>query len=102
MDCKEISAAAFSLNIRKHRQDKRIEVFVASMADINKALAVKAKIDLRTKLPKQYWEFLELFDEDQVEKLPPSRGKQVDHKIELVQSEGKTPEVFWGAFYNMF
>ncbi|EAA59061.1 hypothetical protein AN3500.2 [Aspergillus nidulans FGSC A4] len=71
------------------------------LADIQKALAPKRHIDPRTKLPRQYWKYLRLFEQDKAEELPPHRGDGIDHKIELVQEEsGKDPEVPWGPLYN--
>jgi hypothetical protein len=39
----------------------KVKVFAASLANINKALARKAKIDPCTKLLKHYYEFLDVF-----------------------------------------
>ena len=101
LDCVQISAAGFHTHIRRRRKDPRIEVFAASMADITKALAVKQKVDPRTRLPKQYWEFLDLFDSKESDKLPPIRGQGIDHKIELIEENGKKPTVPWGPLYSM-
>ena len=51
------------------------------MADIEKALTVKKITDPRTKLPSYFHEFLSVFDRTEVDKLPPKRGKGVDHEI---------------------
>ena len=93
LDCVQISAAGFHTYIRRQRKDPTIEIFAASIADINKALAVKAKIDPRTKLLKQYWKFLNLFDTKEAEKLPPARGCRVDYAIDLVEENRKQPTV---------
>ncbi|CBF80845.1 hypothetical protein AN5095.2 [Aspergillus nidulans FGSC A4] len=85
---------------RCHGQD--IEIFAVSLADIQKALAPKRHIDPCTKLPRQYWKYLRLFEQDKAEELPPHRGDGIDHKIELIWEEsGKDPEVPWGPLYNM-
>ena len=101
MDHALVSAAAFSLLSRHRKKGKRVEVFAASLADIDKALAVKTYIDPRTKLPKHFHQYLDVFDQSKAEQLPPVRGKGVDHSIELVPENGKTPEVPWGPLYNM-
>ena len=53
------------------------------MADIEKALTVKRLTDPRTKLPRHFYEFLDVFNRTEADKLPPLRGKGVDHSIEL-------------------
>src|SRR5271156_4494328 len=100
INCSIISAAAFTTLARK-RKEKKTEVFAASMADIEKALRVKPITDPRTKLPSQYHEFLDVFDRTQADKLPPLRGKGIDHQIELEKTNGETPTVPWGPLYNM-
>ena len=96
-----MSAAAFSLLSKKRKNGYGPKiVFAASMADINKALAKKTYTDPRFRLPKQYHEFLNVFDRKEADKLPPVRGYQ-DHKIDLETINGKTAEVPWGPLYNM-
>lgn len=96
-----VSAAAFSLLVHRQKKQKNIQVFSASMADIEKALTVKKITDPRTKLPSYFHEFLSVFDRTEADKLPPKRGKGVDHEIQLLQENGKAPEVPWGPLYNM-
>ena len=71
------------------------------MADIDKVLNVKPKIKFKTIVPEQYWGYLNVFDEDETNQLPPTRGKKIDHEIELLEEEGKKPTVPWGPLYNM-
>ncbi len=97
LDLAQVSAAAFILNTK----GRRTEVFSATMADIEKALAVKKETDPRTKLPPHYFEFLKVFDRAEAEKLPPLRGPGVDHAIELEKVDGKEPAVPWGPLYSM-
>jgi transposase InsO family protein len=99
-NCSVISAAAFTTLVRK-RKKKKTEVFAASMADIEKALRPKSFTDPRTKLPVQYHEFLDVFDRAQADELPPTRGKGIDHQIELEKTNGETPTVPWGPLYSM-
>ena len=89
------------INVRRRRKDQRVEVFAASLADIEKTLRPKSITDPRTKLPKHYSEFLDVFDRTEADKLPPLRGPGIDHHIELQKAEGKTPEVPWGPLYKM-
>ena len=98
---KLISAHAFCMLARRRDKTNR-QVFAASMADINKALADKKPLDVLSRLPN--WvdrRFLNLFDRAEADKLPPHRPG-IDHKIELEKDvNGKTPEAPWGPLYNM-
>jgi len=100
----EISAVAMHKHIRdSQRKPGSVEIFAASMADIQKALAPKAKLtleEIRERLPPQYRHQLAVFDPNQAAKLPPHRPG-VDHGIELIKQNGKEPEVPWGPLYNM-
>jgi transposase InsO family protein len=96
-----ISAAGFSSLVRRRDQQPGIQIFAASMADIEKALTVRKPSDPRTKLPTHYHEFLDVFDRTEAEKLPPKRGKGVDHQIKLQPANGVEPEVPWGPLYSM-
>jgi hypothetical protein len=100
LNCSIVSAAAFMTTVRRCQRLKKSQVFSASLADINKALAVKTRTDPAKVLPKQYSDFLQLFDYTEAEKLPPHRG-EADHHIELEKVDGKEPEVPWGRMYNM-
>ena len=72
------------------------------MKDIEKALQVKTYSDPREKLPRHYHHWLDVFDRKKADALPPHRGPQIDHQIELVPDErGRTPEPPWGPLYNM-
>ena len=93
-----VSAAAFSLLAHRRKKQKNIQVFAASMADIEKALSVKKITDPRTKLPSHFHEFLDVFDRTEADKLPPLRGKGIDHGIELLQENSEVP---WGPLYSM-
>ena len=96
----QVSATSYEY-LRTKSKKGSIEVFAASMADINKALRPKVRTDPRDKLPIKYHEFLDVFDYKEAEKLPPLRGRGVDHAIELETKEGKEAEVPWGPLYNM-
>ena len=71
------------------------QVFVASMKDIEKALAPKEEIDVMSKLPSEYHEFASLFSREEADKLPPHRP--YDHKIPL--KPGVEPP--FGPLYSM-
>ncbi len=57
-------------------------------------------MDPREKLPLEYYEFLDVFNHDEADTLPPHRPG-VDHHIELQKENGKDPEVPWGPLYSM-
>jgi hypothetical protein len=89
LDLVEVSAAAIGLWKRKKEKGANVEIFAASMQDIEKALRPKVYSDPRSKLPEHYHEYLDVFDRDRADQLPPSRGPQIDHRIELVDRDEK-------------
>ena len=66
------------------------------MAYIDKALKMKPKVNAKTIIPEQYWDYLDVFDEEEANKLPPIRGFRINHQIELLEEEGKKSIVPWG------
>jgi hypothetical protein len=101
-----ISAAAFQLHIRQKRKDPStaIQVFAASLQDIEKALRPKEVLtpsQVKQKLPPHILPYYELFTSQKADQLPPLRGKGIDHAIELLKENGKTPEVPYGPLYSM-
>ncbi|KAL1954303.1 hypothetical protein VTO42DRAFT_1413 [Malbranchea cinnamomea] len=84
--------------VRRSKTDmEKVQVFAVSLADIDKALKPKSYTDSRTKLPKHYHQFLDVFDRKRAETLPPLRGEGVDHRIELTEDKAKVP---WGPLYQ--
>jgi hypothetical protein len=95
-----VSAAAWS--ITRRRGKGKAQVFAASMADINKALRVKTYTDPAKKLPRDLHKHLDVFSRQESDRLPPLRGRGIDHEIELIRDlNGKEPEVPWGPLYSM-
>jgi len=89
-------SAMFFTNLiqKKEKKQKKIEVFSASMTDIEKALTSQKKTDSRTILLDHYHKFLNVFDRTMTEKLPPLRREGTDHQIELKgvnEKESKVP-----------
>ncbi|KAB2111391.1 hypothetical protein AG0111_0g1936 [Alternaria gaisen] len=96
---RQVNAAAFSALIHRHRRaPNSVQIFAASIADIDKALQPKKRVDVRALLPEQYQEYYGLFDPKAAEKLPPHRGPGVDHSIELELKDSQPP---WGPLYSM-
>jgi len=88
-------SATFFTNLiqKKEEKQKKIEVFLTSMTDIEKALTSQKKTDLRTILSDHYHEFLDVFNHTMTEKLPPLRKEDTDHQIELEEMDKKEPKV---------
>jgi len=74
-------SATFFTNLvqKKEEKQKKIEVFLISMIDIEKALTSQKKTDLRTILSDHYHEFLNVFNHTMTKKLPLLRGEGTDH-----------------------
>jgi transposase InsO family protein len=96
----QISAVAYARSANTRQRKKGVEVFAASLADIEKALKAKSVTDPRAKLPECLHEFLPTFDRQRADQLPPFRPG-VDHKIELESKDGQKPEVPAGPLYGM-
>jgi len=74
-------SATFFTNLiqKKEEKQKKIEVFSASMIDIEKVLTSQKKTDSRTILSNHYHEFLNVFNHTMTEKLPFLREEGTDH-----------------------
>jgi len=88
-------SATFFTNLvqKKEEKQKKIEVFLISMTDIEKALTSQKKTDLRTILSDHYHEFLDVFNCMMTEKLPFLREEDTDHQIELEEMNEKELKV---------
>jgi hypothetical protein len=58
-------------------------VFLASIANIEKALRKKEMTDPRTRLLEHFYEFLDVANRTKADELPPLRGYKVNYRIEL-------------------
>jgi len=74
-------SAMFFMNLvqKKEEKQKKIEMFLISMIDIEKVLTSQKKTDLRTILFDHYHEFLNVFDHTMTEKLPPLRKEDTNY-----------------------
>lgn len=78
-----------------------IRIGKVTLADIEKALQTKKHINPRTRLPKQYWPWLAVFDAKQAEQLPHHRTG-VDHRIPLQKNDsGQELAPPYGPLYGM-
>lgn len=101
IDCIAVSAVSLNRLVGRKKTKGEVEVLAASMADIQKALTPRKKTDPRTKLPSHYHEFLDMFNANKAEKLPPVRGQGIDHAIKIEKKDGMEQRVPWGPLYNM-
>jgi len=88
-------SAMFFTNLiqKKEEKQKKIEMFLISMINIEKVLISQKKTDLRTIFSDHYHEFLNVFNCIMTEKLPPLRGEDTDHQIELKEMNEKESKV---------
>jgi hypothetical protein len=105
LEIREVGATEFQrlMNIarrKKQNPQEAVKIFAASLADINKALAPKPKVDVLSLVPERWRKHLALFDPKEASKLPPHRPG-IDHALELEEKDGKKPEAPWGPLYNM-
>jgi hypothetical protein len=71
-----------------------VQVFAASLRDIEKALALKKKVDVMSLLPKAHQHMAWIFDPETAAKMPHLRGPEIDHRIELEkEKDGKEKEL---------
>jgi len=88
-------SAMFFMNLvqKKEEKQKKIEVFLISMTDIEKALISQKKTNLRTILSDYYHEFLNVFNHTMTKKLSLLREEDTDHQIELEEMNEKELKV---------
>ena len=96
-----VNATTFKTIRDEAEVSSSVQVFAASMADIEKALKKKVPTDPREKLPEYLQEDYRVFLKEEADKLAPHRGPEIDHAIELVEKEGKTTTIPWGPLYSM-
>jgi len=88
-------SAMFFTNLiqKKEEKQKKIEMFLISITDIEKVLTSQKKTDLRTIFSDHYHKFLNVFDHTITEKLPLLREEGTDHQIELKEVNRKELKV---------
>lgn len=99
-----VSGSTYAALAQRAKKDKTIQIFSASLSDIQKALAVKPKLTMEeivSKLPPHFRHLAAAFDPQEGSKLPPFRPG-LDHEIPLEKDElGKDKLPPWGPLYNM-
>ncbi|KAI0995580.1 hypothetical protein K3495_g12599 [Podosphaera aphanis] len=95
-----LSAGVFLATIKraqKYANNKGVQLFCITLADIQKALAPAKKLDKSLeKLPKEYRDFIDIFKRDLIDRLPPHHPGH-DHKIRVEPKK----EIPWGPLYGM-
>ncbi|EED12558.1 hypothetical protein TSTA_005880 [Talaromyces stipitatus ATCC 10500] len=83
-----------AVGFARHTRRKEVEVCMTSLHEIDKRIDELKGPDspdhpeieeIRKQLPKQYWEYADVFQKSKSDELPPSRP--YDHKIELVKEQ---------------
>ncbi|KAL5592940.1 uncharacterized protein BROUX77_002577 [Berkeleyomyces rouxiae] len=100
-----VMASVFAAEIRHSKKKKEeIQVFAATIHDINKALEVKRRMtlgEITEQLPEELKHLGHVFLDDEKRDLPPNRPG-IDHAIKLTKdNNGKEKEVPWGPLYGM-
>ena len=87
--------ATFFSNLiqKKEEKQKKIEMFLTSMINIEKVLTSQKKTDSRTILSDHYHKFLNVFNCTMTEKLPLLREEGINHQIELKEMNEKELKV---------
>ncbi|KAF2188161.1 hypothetical protein K469DRAFT_566371, partial [Zopfia rhizophila CBS 207.26] len=70
-----------------------IRIFIVLLVDIQKALALKLKLDFRILFSKAYQKHLKLFLEKKVNKLLLLQGPRINYYIKLKKINRKDPEL---------
>jgi RNase H-like domain found in reverse transcriptase/Reverse transcriptase (RNA-dependent DNA polymerase)/Integrase zinc binding domain len=95
------SARRIMETVRGGQADRRMTVMKVTLADIEKALRVKEPIDPKTKLPEQYWPWLDVFSQKLADQLPQHRPG-IDHRIPLKKdAAGSEHPPPFGPLYSM-
>jgi hypothetical protein len=88
-----LNAAAYSTLIKRSKRDSSINLFAASLADIEKAFKKKSKSDPQEKQPDYLKPDYKIFLREEADKLAPHRGPTIDHKIKILMTDGKEAEI---------
>lgn len=103
----EISVTSFYYLVQRTKNCKHwVQVFAASLADIDKALRkldVKKPTDLKKILPAHYHEFLNVFDVKAADRISAHCESDIDMKIDLIDRDEKrnTANFSWDLLYSM-
>ena len=98
---KKVEASGITQVLDSVSDKKRLRIGKVTMDDIDKALRPKKVIDPKTKLPKRYWPWLDVFSQQLADTLPNHRPG-IDHKIPLQHDRNGVEEPPpYGPLYGM-
>ena len=101
LQVRRVSAQQYGRMCEDASNDHRLRIGRVSMADIEKALQPKEPVDPKTKLPKQYWPWLDVFSQRLADELSPNRPG-IDHRIQLkTDDNGNELPPPYGPLYGM-
>ena len=72
------------------------------LTDIDKIWNVKPKIKFKTIIPEQYWGYLNGFNENETNQLPPIRGKKNKSRNRVVGEKKEETDGPLGARYTIY
>lgn len=101
LNCTQIFSTKFYTQIKTKKP--KTKTFSANVADIDKVLKLKLKIKFKTiKIkfsPRAISDYLIIFNEHEINQLPPIHGPRINHQIELLGKERENSQRFcWGLF----
>lgn len=100
----QVMASTFAGFAQRAKKNSSVQIFAASMSDIEKALRPKMQPsieEIKKMLPEVYSSYANVFNPKEATNLPPHRPG-IDHEIPLEKDEnGKEKQVPWGPLYNM-
>ncbi len=84
-----LTVSFINLIQKKEKKQKKIEMFLINIVDIEKVLILRKKIDSKILLLKQYYKFLNVFNYIMTEKLLLLREKEMNYHIKLKEIDKK-------------
>jgi len=84
-----LTVSFINLIQKKEKKQKKIEMFLINIVDIEKVLILRKKIDSKILLLKQYYKFLNVFNYIMTEKLLLLREKEMNYYIKLKEIDKK-------------
>lgn len=100
----QVLASTYAGIARRSKRSKGVQIFAATLADIEKALKPKPRLSLEEimdKLPEHFRPLAQAFNPEKARALPQHRPG-IDHEIFLEMDEkGKEKDVPWGPLYSM-
>ena len=97
LDCMQMFSTKFYMQTKTKKP--KIKMFSANVASMDRNLNVKPNINFKTIISEQYWDYLNVFEENEINQLPPTNSKK--KKKPRNQPIGKENQRFSGARYTI-